>query len=265
METNVQKKTYKRHFCPKPINLEILVTNPEIFVLKKYGRFNKAAKEAGFLKHPVPEPGCNFEVYDVTSGGFHADLSPMVLGPVFIDGELFAHNIEDGWQGCKVWSFHMRGHFDAGSPSLWTDDPSSALHTYEEMKWLPEWLKWSKYVRLSGEGKRHRNKSKSNSVNPNVPLGSFYKGQMLGYVEARKQMYIPWYAELILLTDSFQYLKKRFDAGTSLVLLDPDGQPRDERWQVQDQFALQRRVDDISLIFGHGFVLACVLQGIRVW
>ena len=52
---------------------------------------------------------------------------------------------------------------------------------------------------------------------------------------------------------------------TGQVLLDPDGQPRDEVAEVLDAAALQRRIDDPHAIFGHGFVLACVLQDLNVW
>lgn len=265
MTENKQNKTYTRRFSRKPINSKLLVDCPTIRVLKKYGRFNKAAADAGFLKNPVSSDSDRFEVYDTTSGGYHADLSPMILGPVHVDGQLFALNIEDGWQGCKVWSFHMRGHFDEKSKTLWKDEPNKAKHPIESDDWIPEWEKWSKHIRLSGEAKRHRAKADPNAVNPNVPLFSYFQGQRLDYVSARKQMYIPWYAELVQKTESFQYLKVRFQAGTSLILLDPDGQPRDQLWIHQDVHSLTSRINEFSLIFGHGFVLAAVLMEIKVW
>ena len=142
-----QQKVFKRRFKPRPINPELLSNSPTIRVLKKYGRFNKVAKEQGFLKNPVSNDGDRFEVYDTTSGGFHADLSPMVLGPVLIEGTLFAHNIEDGWQGCKVWQFHMRGRFDKRAPNLWRDEVGGETHDQEGEGWLAEWQKWSEHIR----------------------------------------------------------------------------------------------------------------------
>lgn len=260
-----QKKVYTRKFRPKPVNEDILSSHPTIRVLKKYGRFNKWAKANDFLKNPTSTPEDSFEVYDTTSGGYHADLSPMVLGPVNVDGKFFAYNIEDGWQGSKVWGFHMRGRFDPTAPLLWRDDESGPFHSIEGIEWLSEWNKWSQHIRLSGEGKRHRAKVDPEAANPNAPLFSYFRGERLSYVEARKKMYIPWYAELVQNTDSYDYLQRRFRAGTSLILLDPDGQERDQNWEEQYEWTLRKRIDNPALIFGHAFVLAAILQDITVW
>jgi len=260
-----QKKLVKRRFRPKPIDPSLFSVEPTIRVLKKYGRFNAWAKENGYLKNPVPTEEDKFEVYDVTSGGFHADLSPMILGPVLVDGLGFAANIEDGWQGCKVWSFHMRGCFAVDAKTLWQDDPTQPAHDPQGNAWIPEWRKWSEHIRFSGEAKRHRAKADPNAVNPNVPLFCYWQGERLDYVTARCRMYVPWYAELVQQTESYKYLKARFDAGTSLILLDPDGQGREQPWQALSRATLTARIRDPELIFGHGFVLASVLLGVNVW
>ncbi len=260
-----QQKVYRRHFRAKPLRTELVVARPTVRVLKKYGRFDKQAKARGHLKHPKPTTDDPFEVYDATSGGFHADLSPMLLGPVLLDGAPFACNIEDGWQGCKVWSFHMRGYFDARTPTLWRDDPARASHDPAGDAWLSEWRKWSEHIRFGGEAKRHRAKINADAENFNAPLFSYFQGQRLLYAEARKRMYVPWYADLVKRTDSYRYLKQRFDAGTPLLLLDFDGQPRDEPWQTQDAASLRARIDDPARVFGHGFALAAALQDICVW
>ena len=77
-----QKKIVKRTFKWHPINKKLLVDNPSIRVIKKYGRFDKTAKELGYLKNPKSTSDDLFEVYDDSSGGFYADLSPMLMGPV---------------------------------------------------------------------------------------------------------------------------------------------------------------------------------------
>ncbi len=270
-----QKKrtTTSRKFREKALPIKSLrVSKPFVKVIKKYGRFNKVAKEKGWLKNPVPkdddDDGEYFEVYDITSGGVMRELSPMVLGPVIDDDkEVLGYNIEDVWQGLKVSSMHTNGGtFDPKASLLWINgeeaiDPNPS----DSDEWMDEWSKWSKCIRFSGEGLRHRIKLDKDKANPNATLFSFYKGKRLPYHEARKVMYIPWYAKLARETNAYKYLKKRFDAGTSLILLDTDGEARDADIPELSESSLRKRVNDKDEIFGHGFVLASMLLGCDVW
>jgi hypothetical protein len=259
-----QQKIVKRRFKEKAITKKLITDNPTIRVLKKYSRFDKEAKAKGFLKNPVSDEDDKFEVYDVSSSGFMSDLSPMLLGPIIdTNGDILGYNIEDVWQSFKVFSIHMNGgKFDKKAQNEWKNGSKR-----NDDNWIKEWTKWSENGRFSGEGKRHRCKidKKDKCINPNIPLFSYFHDQKLSYVEARKQMYIPWYAKLVKNTRSFQYLKKRFDSGISLILLDPDGQPRDEEIIYINEDNMRERVNNKNKIFGHGFVLACVLMGINVW
>lgn len=264
-----QKKKASPNFKVCKINLDICIDKPTIRVMKKYMRFHPTAGKNGWLKYPVGD----FEVYDVCSGGRMNDLSPMILGPVIDEfGDEIALNIEDGWQGSKVWSMHMNGgQFDEKKKLLWKD--GLAKLNPDKDSWIPEWKKWNKHICFSGEAARHRVKIKKDdkSANKNVPLFSYYHGKRYSYEKARKLMYIRWYAKLVQQTKSFKYLKERFDAGTSLVLLDFDGQPRDQKdilINLDNEKAhkyMETRINDPNEIFGHGFVLACVLAGIDVW
>jgi hypothetical protein len=262
-----KKEKKPRHFKEKPVKIK--VSNPWITVLKKYGRFNNDAKEKGWLKYPVPSQDNPFEVFDVSSGGIMRELSPLILGEVVDEWEDYlGKNIEDCWQGRKVWSMHLiRGSkFDPESPILWKKGPNLEDEiNIESLEWLSEWQKWSDAICNSGEAKRHRvPKSQGTEENKNVPLFSYYKGQMFDYVPARKLMYCRWYAKLVQETNSFKYLKKRFDSGTPLILLDPDGEERDTFTNITKEYA-QERIDDPDHVFGHGFVLACILLKIDVW
>lgn len=179
-------------------------------------------------------------------------------------------NIEDAWQGMKVWSCHMNGgRYSSKSPFLWENGKKQYDRQGEE--WVEEWKKWSQHIRFSGEAKRHRMKIDSAQENPNVPLFSYYRGKRYGYTKARKLMYIRWYAKLAKETKAFAYLQERYRAGIPLILLDPDGQPRDEEAVLISlrnegkYHSMQQRVNDPKKIFGHGFVLACLLAGIDVW
>lgn len=264
-----QKKYPKRRFVRKPLApLEKRCLKPKVFVVKKYGRFNKEAKARGWLKNPVPQ-GEFFEVHDVTSGGVMSELSPMITGPVVDDREIIVGlNVEDAWQGLKVWPMHLKkgARFNKKAKDLWEWDPEAESYTEGLTEpWYQEWLKWSDHIRLSGEGKRHRAKVDTSRENPNVPLFSVYSGKKLLYVPARKVMYIPWYAKLVQETKAFQYLKERFDAGTSLVLKDPDGDPMDSPMEAETEERLKACIDDPKRIFGHGKVIASLLLGAPVW
>jgi len=191
----------------------------------------------------------------------------MLLVPVLIDGQVFAYNIEDGWQGSKVWSLHLtEGHFDSTKEGFWVSGKRSLSLT--DTDWIPEWTKWSEFIRMSGLGKRRHFKIDKDSINPNIPLCTYFKGRRLSYVESRKEMYIPWYHELVQKTEAFQYLKKRFDAGISLNLLEFDGMKRKSASELPEplnEMNLTEMINNPSIIFGHGMVLAATLLGCKPW
>jgi len=244
-----------------------LVENPKIRVIKLYGRFNKEAKSLGLLEWPVSTPEDPFENYGICSGHPMKELSPMLLGPVIIDGKIFAKNIEDGWQGSKVWSAHMtNGHFDPSKDTFWVSGNKKINPDSDD--WIPEWEKWSQYIRMSGFGKRRHFKIDKSQTNPNVPLFQYFRGERLSYVEGRKKMYVRWYYELVQKTEAFLYLKERFEAGTSLNFLEFDGTPRDSAEILPEELSekkLREMINDANVVFGHGFVLAAALLRCKPW
>lgn len=278
-----RQRKRRNRFAVKPMPRHVKLTEaPTIRVMKKYLRFDEEAVAAGWLKNPVPaadEP--YFEVYDVTSAGTMAgDLSPMFMGPVVNEfGDIVGCNVEDAWQGLKVWPCHLdpKGRFDRRKQRLW-DCPGTVIvgllpyTTAKGMHWLPEWSKWSRAVRFSGQGRKHWVPSTIgcdalNELRQNAPLFSWYRGKAYSYVTARKLTYCRWYSDLVRRTGAFAELQRRLEAGISLILLDHDGQPRDGSEDIRpvtEGFA-RTRINDKSKIFGHGFVLACCLLDIDVW
>jgi hypothetical protein len=96
------------------------------------------------------------------------------------------------------------------------------------------------------------------------PLYSLWKGRKLGYIEARKEIYAPLYAEAVQKTDGFKALQKKYEhlkaQGRPLVLLDHDG------WDYLAQGAtLHDAINSPSPIMGHAFVLAGLLEGNDFW
>jgi len=257
----------KRSFARKPIPPALVVQYPKIRVIKLYNRFSQAAKKAGVLDWPKSTKEDPFENYGICSGHPMKELSPMLLGPVILNGQLFAKNIEDGWQGTKVWSQHLtNGKFDAKKEGFWQSG-TKHINKYS-MKWIPEWTKWSEYIRMSGLGKRRHFKIDPDAINANVPLFQYFEGQQLSYVEGRKKMYIPWYNDLVQQTEAYKYLKHRFENGISLNLLEFDGMARSSATDLPEPVtpeSLRRFINDPKIIFGHGMVLAATLLGCKPW
>lgn len=222
----------------------------KILVLKMYHRHDKSVGEE-LRKWPEV---AGYERYNVCRGNSkYQALSPMILGPVMVDTHVaslagparetgyhdekpYAFNIEDAWQCSKVFRDQVGAD---GYP-------------------MEDWYYWTKQGRASNYAQRHRGKG----------LGpcqySWFNREKLGYVEARKKLYCPWYAELVVKTKAFQDLKNRHDSGINLLLVEFDGIDRDDTRPLTEA-RLKTMLNDENQIFGHGLVLACVLMGIEPW
>ena len=167
---------------------------------------------------------------DVTSNsGFWSDLSPFLL-PALQYGSL---NFENLWQFSKVYKkfiMPIDGYPDAS------------------------WYKW-------------RDASFANPKAIRYPMGKgakpeylLWDGKKLSYVEARKAVYAPIYAELVSQIRGYGILQELYKSlcvdSLSLVLRDYD---------AYDHIAIGRSlrevINDPSRKCGHGFVLAMMLTG----
>lgn len=97
-----------------------------------------------------------------------------------------------------------------------------------------------------------------------VPIGSWWEGELLGYVESRKRLFVPKYAELVIKSGVFAWLKERVDRGENLLLLDGDGPSLTDHPQgvVITQETLDLALNDTNRIFGHAYVIAALIQGL---
>lgn len=102
----------------------------------------------------------------------------------------------------------------------------------------------------------------------------------LDYIEARIQIYIPIYCELVKKQAKFLELKERLDSGENLLIIEVDG-PRQEsldyyqeKYDVEDDFiendtmlATEENIHIMMLDskhpFGHGYCLAMALLGLE--
>jgi hypothetical protein len=169
-------------------------------------------------------------VVNTTSRSFNwsRGLSPFFLGPCkAYDGHV-ARNVENLWQKSKVYPCHVN---DNGDP---TD----------------EYFEW-------------RNKGWDNPKAERYPMGkgakplySYWEGQKLTYVEARKKIYIPAYYNAVRGTPAFYTLKMTYElAEEDLYLWDFDGYNHKELDMTYDEV-----VNSETRKMGHAFVLAMILE-----
>lgn len=164
---------------------------------------------------------------DTTSrGGQWSGLSPFNLGPVpMYDGKTAA-NFENCWQYAKVYEIHA----DADG------NPTDAYWKWAEAGWKDP--KPQRYP--MGRGAR--------------PLYSLWDGKRLGYIDARKTIYGPLYAQLVQETPSFQRLKDLHESGQDITLRDYDGYDHDKLGMT-----LTEVLNNPRRKMGHAFVLKALL------
>jgi hypothetical protein len=154
------------------------------------------------------------------------DLSPFYLGPCPLYGCYQSQLMENGWQYSKVYSSHVD---DSGNP------------TYKYWDWARDgW--WSKTPQRYPMGK---------GVKPEF---SFWKGQKLSYVEARKKIYIPLYSKAVIQTKGFEKLVELVNQGKDLYLKDYDAYDH-----VKLGMTLSQVMNNPNKKMGHAFVLMMLL------
>jgi len=169
---------------------------------------------------------------DVTTHGDRfRPLSPMLLGPVPLYSGMWSKTMENAWQYAKVYPQHLNpGHGWEVTTPYWN--------------WARAGWGNPRAVRYPmGKGTR--------------PEFSLWAGDMLGYIDARRRIYIPLYAQAVRMHELalFFYLRNLALAG-DLVLVDFD---------AYDHRALGYSWDDVindeKRKMGHGFVLAMMIEG----
>jgi hypothetical protein len=167
---------------------------------------------------------------DVTSNsGFWKDLSPFLLDAA----KYGARNFENLWQFSKVYKEHI----------MLIDG-------------LPNW-RWYRWRDVGYANPKAIRYPMGKGAKPEYLL---WNGEKLGYIEARKAVYAPIYAELVKQTQAYGTLnslyESLYDDGLPLVLRDYD---------AYDHIAMGRTlkdaINDPNRKCGHGFVLAMMLVG----
>jgi len=124
--------------------------------------------------------------------GIYSQLSPFYLGPIKYDG-INVLTFENLWQFSKIYKTQVDTN---GNPTQ-------------------DWYDWRNKGFIS-PAERH-------PMGKEVPLYSYFNGEKIGVVEARKKIYIPYYKELARKTPAYKELLTRLKAGQPLLLIEPDG------------------------------------------
>jgi len=159
-------------------------------------------------------------------------LSPFYLGPVQCYDDLIARNVENAWQYSKLYEIHLD---ETGYPNQ-------------------DYFKW----RDTGFNKTFADRYPMGKGK--IPKYTFWKNdsgnQYLGYIEARKQIYIPLYAKAVVKTPAYAYLESLRDNNEDIALVDFDGYN-----YLAMGLTLKDVINSENKKMGHAFVLAMLLQG----
>lgn len=153
------------------------------------------------------------------------EFSPFFLGPIPLYGDMTARCMENAWQYAKVYPQHVdvRGQ------------PRDLYWQWAQMGWSAR--RACRYP--MGRGAR--------------PAFSLWDGQKLGYVEARKRIYVPLYRDALAQTDAFRRLVE-IAKERPIALWDFDGY--DHR---AEGVSLKDVLDDDTRPMGHAFVIKAML------
>jgi len=160
-------------------------------------------------------------------------LSPFVVGPVDLLNGFTSVNFENAWQFSKVYKQHV------GEDG----DPTDEYWEWAKKGWGDSWA--HRYPMGRGA----------------IPEYSYWVGEKLGYIDARKRIYIPVYSTAVQKTDAFKHLLKvseqAAEVGKDLYIRDFDG---------YDLKKIGMTYDDVinceSRKMGHGFIIAMLLDGV---
>lgn len=181
--------------------------------------------------NPKYQSGENDTVINTTSRSttWSRGLSPFYVGPISLYGGYVAQNMENAWQFSKVYYNHIDEN----------ENPTKEYFEWAKQGWA--------------DTKAHRYPA----GRENKALFSYWNGEKLSYVEARQKIYIPLYAEAVRKTDAFRILQTLHSTMTStLYLWDFDAH------NMPPGCDYEKLYTNPNIKFGHGYVLAMLLEGI---
>ena len=189
--------------------------------------------------------GKEFVQIDCTSGNkdeVMREVSPFYLGPVECYDGLKSETFERAWQCAKVYPWMA----DAD------ENPGEGYFAWRDMMWAKKGFENKIDIRFpAGKGNARKCLYALWKVN-----GSFEK---LGYIAARKAIYLPLYAKAVVKTEAYRRLVELRDSRKNLMLIDFDGY---NIHHPKYNFTYNDAIHCPWLRMGHGFVLAMMLEGL---
>lgn len=177
-----------------------------------------------YTKIPATATGVN--TTSKAANSWETDLSPFHLGPCDLYAGMVSRNMENAWQYSKLYAVHADAKGDA-TPAYWA--------------WAGQGWNNTAAVRYPmGRGAK--------------PLYSLWHGKKLGYIDARKMIYGPLYAEAVQKTAGWATLRNLYNQGIDLVLRDYDGYDHQALG-----LTLSQVLNNPARKMGHAFVLMMLL------
>ena len=168
-------------------------------------------------------------VIDTTSksDNWSRGLSPFLVPCGHLYGNYYSINVENGWGGSKVYK-----EFDDNGK------PKPEYFIWAQKIWRDKWA--HRYP--MGKGK--------------IPLYSWWDGQSLDYIEARKKIYVPIYARGVIKTKAFKKLLYIYRTiKKDIYLIDFDGYNHIEMGKSMTEV-----LNDPHMRMGHAFVIYSLLE-----
>lgn len=194
-------------------------------------------------KRPLPKGDLSINVTS-KSKDFGKNLSPFLLGPVPLYWGLTARKMENAWQFSKVYKEHTERVYERARLNCWTDNEYEPRDIVSS-----DWWEWALKGFLDNWGHRYPMGRGAK------PLYSFWKGEKLDYIPARKRIYIPLYAWAATRAGAFYTIKEEYEEGKEIVIWDFDGYNYEA-----DKMTLEEVLNEPKRIMGHGHVLAMMLE-----
>lgn len=184
-----------------------------------------------FNKFETIPPG--YVEVDTTSRGPFKDLSPFYLGPIDYNcpftGPVRCQRFENLWQYCKVYPEHVDHN---------TKEP------------LPQYYEWR------NAGFANRRAVRYPMGKGAKPLFSLWSAEHYDYVTARRIIYVPLYADLVIKTSSYEKVYNWVLQGHDIALRDFDGYDH-----MSQNMTLRDVIFNPKRSMGHAFVIFGLLTG----
>jgi len=177
-------------------------------------------------RSPLPD-GAIFINTTSQSKDWGRGFSPFILGPCELYGGQIAQNVENAWQFAKVYKCHTDSN---GNPT-------------------EEYWQWAKAGWNSHRAERYP------MGKGTIPEYTWWDGEKLSYIEARKKVYAPLYYTAVLNTVVYNKLRDLYCNGANIFLWDFDGYDNEKKGM-----SLEDVLNCPTMTMGHSFVLAAMLR-----